>query len=74
MTILDTETASNVAQMVAARQSECAAMNAERLENWQRRLFRDPVTVPAPVNPPEWPAKRVSIRPVINVTRLRRNA
>lgn len=73
MTILDTETASIVAQAVAARESECAAMNAERLDNWKRRAFRDPVPVPARVNPPKWPALRVSVDGPGKVTKLRRN-
>lgn len=72
MTILNAEAASQVAQIGAARDSEIAARNASRLENWQRRLFRDPVETPVPVDPPEWPAIRSSIAaPKSNVTKLR---
>lgn len=71
MTIPTGEELSQVAQYVAARESEQASMNAARLENWKRRLFRDPVDVPATVQPPKWPAVRsLGIR----VTKLGRAA
>jgi hypothetical protein len=72
MSILSTEDASTIAQVHAARDAELAAMNYDRLENWKRRLFRDPVDVPAPTQPPKWPAVRSSITAPANVTKLRR--
>lgn len=53
--IPDTETLSTVAQMVAAQDAEAADANAVRLENWQRRYYRDVVTVPKPVDNDGWP-------------------
>lgn len=71
MTIASGAELSQVAQLGAARESEQAKMNAERLDNWKRRLFRDPVDVPASVEPPKWPAVR-SLG--IKVTQLERAA
>lgn len=69
--IPSTEDLSTVAQANAARDAELGAMNADRLESWQRRYPHDVVEVPVTVNPPEWPARRVSIDPPATVTRLR---
>lgn len=74
MTVISTEDLSTVAQANAARDAELGSINAERLASWQRRYPHDLVEVPQPVNPPEWPARRVSIDPPATVTRLRTRA
>lgn len=74
MTIPTGEQLSQVAQYGAARDAEQAAMNADRLENWKRRLFRDPVPVPETTEPPKWPAFRSSIASGVNVKKLERAA
>lgn len=74
MTIPTGEQLSQVAQYGAARESEQATMNAARLENWKRRLFRDPVEVPATVEPPKWPAFRSSMIGGVKVTQIGRAA
>jgi len=74
MTIPTGEELSQIAQLGAARESEQASMNLARLESWKRRLFRDPVDVPAAVEPPKWPASRSSMGTGINVTKIREAA
>ena len=71
MTVFSLEMQSQVAQLSASRDAEQDAENAKRLAEWRGRCFRDPVFVPAPVSPPEWPARRISIDPPSKVTRLK---
>lgn len=68
--IPSTETLSQVAQINADRDARAADKNATQLLNWQLRHFRDVVSCPVPTNPPEWPAKRISIDAPVKVTRL----
>jgi hypothetical protein len=70
MTVLDTETRSNIAQLLAGRCAEEINSNALRLENWRRRLFRDPIDVPDTRDPPKWPCIRASISSA-TITRLK---
>lgn len=75
MTIPSTETLSQVAQIVGARDVEITDRNAARLLNWQRRLFRDPVYVPVAIEPPKWPAFRSSfIEAASNITPIRKGS
>jgi hypothetical protein len=55
------EMLSQSAQLIAAQESEAASMNAARLAIWQAKYWYRCAVVPAPVNPPEWPAVRCSI-------------
>lgn len=71
MTVEYPEMKSQVARFTAERQSEQSALNALRLADWQARYPRDVVSVPVPVNPPEWPCKRISLEIPAKVTRLR---
>jgi hypothetical protein len=69
--ILATESASEIAQRAAARDAEAADQNAERMAIWQRRYPHDLVDIPACIEPPKWPAKRISIAIAANVTKMR---
>lgn len=53
--IPDTETLSHVAAFLAARDARAADANAERLESWRRRYYRDVVSVPKPTEFDGWP-------------------
>lgn len=64
------EMLSQQAQMLAARESEHAAMNAVRLATWKAKYWHRCVEVPEPRDPPKWPAMRVSISKPGKVTRL----
>lgn len=67
------EMLSQQAQMLAARDSELSAMNAARLKSWQAKYWYRCVVVPAPVDPPKWPALRSSIVvPASNVTPIKK--
>jgi len=66
------EMLSNMAQLHAARDSEHEAMNAVRLDNWKRRYWYRCIEVPAPRDPPKWPAIRASLPIPNNVTPLTR--
>lgn len=69
MTILDTSTRAHVESLLVTRDAELADINSERLENWKRRSFRDPVIVPEASVPPKWPSIRSSLE-ISNVTSL----
>ena len=59
MTIkIDHETASTIEQIWASRIAEEEMHNDARLDNWHRRLPRDPVVVPAASAPAVWPIAR----------------
>lgn len=68
--IADTETLSTIAQHWAAREAEHHTVNRLRLEAWAQRYPYDLVAVPAPCQPPKWPALLCSRPPVGNITKL----
>lgn len=61
MSAESTEMLSNASQLLAARESELASMNATRLDNWQRRYWHRCIEVPTPKDAPKWPANRSSV-------------
>lgn len=61
-----TETAemlSQTAQLLAARESELDAANAQRLADWRARYWYRCVEAPLPIQPSGWPATRCEASP-----------
>lgn len=67
MTIPSQDSLNEISAYLAMRDSAADSKNAEQLETWKRKLFRDPVSVPEAKEPPKWPAQRASLGTVIRL-------
>lgn len=67
MTVAPTEHLSQVAQLSAAWEAEEAALNIDRLANWQARYPHDVVTVPPVGTKPEAPEPIAAAIPNLKV-------